>query len=473
MVGFGLVILITDANKGEPIGLKQHAVLGAFLFSCRSINGELWAHCQSNGRAINESNYVDPGRLATDSSVNGGAGRRDYADNPDSLGAANTPGGARDVEVLGGYAYVADGQAGLQVIDVTDPSNPTIVGGVDTGFASGVAVSGNFAFVADYSSGLQVLDITSPATPTVVGGVSMPDVAYNVAISGNYAYVADYFSGLQVVDITNPVSPAIVGSASAGAAYGVAVSGNHAYIASSYGLEVIDITSPADAVRVGGANTYYSAEDVAVSGNYAYVVDGAGLLIYEITNPANPVLVGSLDTPIFAFSVAIAGDYAYIADSNSGLQVIDIRNPANPSIVGSADTPGEASGVAVSGGYTYVTTFESGLVILPVQCVEASGAQAGNPPTVFHLFNAYPNPFNPSTTISFSLPQPTTASLHIYDLSGRLVRTLLEDEVVEIGRHEAVWRGLDDTGRRVPSGVYLYRLGAGDYRETKRMILIK
>ena len=73
--------------------------------------------------------------------------------------------------VSGNYAYVADGDAGLQVIDVSNPANPQRVGGYDTsGDAQGVAVSGNYAYVADGGAGLQVIDVSNPANPQRVGG---------------------------------------------------------------------------------------------------------------------------------------------------------------------------------------------------------------------------------------------------------------------------------------------------------------
>jgi len=72
--------------------------------------------------------------------------------------------------VSGIYAYVADGGSGLQVISITNPASPVIVGTADTpGGAQGVVVSGTYAYVADYGSGLQVIDIANPANPVVVG----------------------------------------------------------------------------------------------------------------------------------------------------------------------------------------------------------------------------------------------------------------------------------------------------------------
>lgn len=89
------------------------------------------------------------------------------------------------------------------------------------------------------------------------------------------------------------------------------------------------------------------------------------------------------------------------------------------------------------------------------------------------MLSNHPNPFNPMTTISFDLAKAAAVSLRVFDVSGRLVRVLVDGETVAEGRQEAVWNGRDDSGRRVASGTYFYRLEAGGYSETKRMALIK
>jgi hypothetical protein len=93
-------------------------------------------------------------------------------------------------------------------------------------------------------------------------------------------------------------------------------------------------------------------------------------------------------------------------------------------------------------------------------------------PTAFSLRQNYPNPFNPSTTISYWLRNAGDAELVVFDLAGRRVQTLVSG-YVEAGPHEAQWDGRDDQGRQVASGVYLYRLVAGEFSEIKRMVLLK
>lgn len=93
-------------------------------------------------------------------------------------------------------------------------------------------------------------------------------------------------------------------------------------------------------------------------------------------------------------------------------------------------------------------------------------------PMSFDLHQNTPNPFNPSTTITFSLPESAPVTLAIYDVNGRMVRTLVSGERAA-GLHEVVWNGMDDNGRAVASGVYVYRLTAGEKIATQRLALIR
>jgi hypothetical protein len=94
-------------------------------------------------------------------------------------------------------------------------------------------------------------------------------------------------------------------------------------------------------------------------------------------------------------------------------------------------------------------------------------------PKAFRLHQNYPNPFNPSTTIEFSLEQSASLKLAIYDLRGRLVRSLADSEIWQAGHHSLAWDGTDKSGRAVPSGLYLYRLDNGKHNETRKMLLLK
>jgi len=93
-------------------------------------------------------------------------------------------------------------------------------------------------------------------------------------------------------------------------------------------------------------------------------------------------------------------------------------------------------------------------------------------PLATRLNNNYPNPFNPETKISFVLSNETDVTLVIYNITGQKVMTLVDDKLRQ-GDHSFVWKGQDNYNRPVSSGIYFYRLNAGQYSETKKMLLLK
>jgi len=112
-------------------------------------------------------------------------------------------------------------------------------------------------------------------------------------------------------------------------------------------------------------------------------------------------------------------------------------------------------------------------VVVQGQSTGVEDGDHGAAPAVFRLHRAYPNPFNPSTTLAFELPAPARVDLEIYDVSGRRVRTLLREDARTAGRHDLVWDGADDAGRTSPAGVYLVRLRAGEFRADQQVVLVK
>ncbi len=93
-------------------------------------------------------------------------------------------------------------------------------------------------------------------------------------------------------------------------------------------------------------------------------------------------------------------------------------------------------------------------------------------PITTRLYNNYPNPFNPETTISFDLPQRGRVELVVYNLRGQKVKSLINEEM-DMGVHKIIWNGTNNQGKEVASGVYYYRLSCGNYTKTNKMVLMK
>ena len=93
-------------------------------------------------------------------------------------------------------------------------------------------------------------------------------------------------------------------------------------------------------------------------------------------------------------------------------------------------------------------------------------------PSDYSLSQNFPNPFNPNTTVQFQVPKPSDVNIKIYDMLGQEIRILFAGQVAS-GKYTVEWDGLNDSGARMSSGNYIYTMIAGDFVETKQMILLK
>ena len=286
---------------------------------------------------------------------------------------------AWDVYVIGRYAYVASGEAGLLIIDIQNPAQPVLVGSCDTpGYAYGVHVSGTLAYVADGPSGLQIIDVSNSAGPSIVGFYSSSVETLGVYVLGNRAYLA-CAGALQILDTSNAAFPMLLGSYDTlGDAHGVWVSGNLAYIAWARdftgGLEIVDVSVPSLCGYRGSFRTPSRASDVCVSGNLAYVTwtyfddprraEVGGLQVLDVHDPSRPQLLGSSPAPGGAYGVRTLGGLAFVAGGCSGLDVFDVSDPTSVGLRSSFPTPSPALGVHPLTGLACVAASDAGLWVL-------------------------------------------------------------------------------------------------------------
>jgi len=93
-------------------------------------------------------------------------------------------------------------------------------------------------------------------------------------------------------------------------------------------------------------------------------------------------------------------------------------------------------------------------------------------PEVFALHQNYPNPFNPITTLRYDLPEQATVNIIIYDMLGREIRTLI-NKTQDTGYKSVIWNATNDYGKPVSAGIYLYQIQAGEFVQTRKMVLLK
>ncbi len=160
---------------------------------------------------------------------------------PIALSIFETPGGAYAVTAVENLIYLADGVAGLRIVDVSKPDSPFEAGSWQTpGVAVEVAVSGTLAFVAGREEGLHIVDVHDPARPQLVATYDTPGLVWGVAVEGAWVYLADGPAGVRVLDVTDPTRPREVAAyATPGYAWNVAVAGDQVYVAAEGGGLVI------------------------------------------------------------------------------------------------------------------------------------------------------------------------------------------------------------------------------------------
>ncbi|MBD3222349.1 T9SS type A sorting domain-containing protein [bacterium] len=141
-------------------------------------------------------------------------------------------------------------------------------------------------------------------------------------------------------------------------------------------------------------------------------------------------------------------------------------------VIGVKGTPGTCFKTAVGSEAVYAGTFEN-LLVAPRQCTVTAVPETAASATQLVLHSAAPNPFNPVTVLTWEQPVAGPVRLRVYDVAGRVVRTLVGDAYHAAGEHRERWEGRDESGRPVAAGVYLARLEVGGEVASRRLVLVR
>jgi hypothetical protein len=281
------------------------------------------------------------------------------------------PGKALDIAISGNYVYIAAGDGGLRVLNLTYPLNLNPAGANTAVSPERVIISGKYAYLSS-NEGIHTLDISNPRHPTLKGTHFMPldEKIVDFTISGNYAYIVaahchgecggkmgDYDYLLKVTDLSGPSSPIMTALyLSPQKPTSIAVKDQYAYVTLSVnGAVIYDVSDPFSPVKAASYDETEYPKNVVVSGKNAYLIGGENkFLVMDISDPSAPRKVGKYTNMPSPNDLAISGHYAYLVNPEKNFYVLDICKPEAPVQVGLYTMTINPCRVVVSGERAYV-----------------------------------------------------------------------------------------------------------------------
>lgn len=294
----------------------------------------------------------------------------------------NTPGFAQGIFTSvfnnSAYAFVADGPGGLQILNVTNPTAPSLTGSYNTpGTATDVFTttinSNNYAFISDASQGLIILNVTTPSAPVLDTAIYFPGDAVLTSFIDSVnriAYIGTFLGILYIYDIS-PLPGAILQMASFNAVDNIneiQVSSGIAYLAASdLGIIILNVANPSQPSYLSGFDTPGYANDVQVNNNLAYVADGpAGITILDVTDPFNPEFESNTSTLGVTYSLILSSTLLYLAEDDA-CETYSISNPVLPVQAGYFLTSDAVTSLSYYNGYLLASGQSNGMLVIKFQ----------------------------------------------------------------------------------------------------------
>jgi hypothetical protein len=280
-----------------------------------------------------------------------------------------TRGYPQGLEIKGNYAYVADGEAGLSIYDLSDSANFRLVSSImdTTNSCWGVSVAGHYAYLAYGRKQLQIVDIARDDSLRMLGNISYTiGTGYDVqALDTQYVVVADHYK-LSVFDVRDPNFPILLFEPHS-TCRAVKVRDSVAYVACEQdGVQIMRISTGREPVTYSLLRTMGNARGLALAGNICYVADGrAGLTLVDIHDSLNPQILATCSIPGgYANKVAVHDSLAYVAAGAAGLAVINILDPTQPIFRAILKTPEAKALFVTPDGRVFLADRDWGLLLI-------------------------------------------------------------------------------------------------------------
>jgi len=306
-------------------------------------------------------------------------------DNEDNTGGYSiitkfaTSGYAQDVVKKDSLLYIAQGEGGLIIVNVSDPQNPQTVSIISEGvrgYSTKIAMYDSVVYLAASSFGVTVLNVANPVEPVVtVANLSMKP-AKNLHVMGDYLFTAISEQGVNISEISYPTQPESRSDIpTSGYARGSTTTADSNYLlvaCGEMGLSIFDISDFQQGYgnypRVGWCDTPGYAEAITIldDESLAFMACGtAGLQIVDYSDTSDVYIVGSFDYGGYAKELMYKNQRIYLTVELNGLQIIDVAEVTNPKLIGSLDTE-FALGLDMDEKYVYVADEVEGLIIISI-----------------------------------------------------------------------------------------------------------
>jgi hypothetical protein len=287
-----------------------------------------------------------------------------------------------------------------------------------------------------YYYDVHLISVANPTKPKYITSITMPQtmVVENIFLKDTLLFVNGDYGGVKIYNISSPSLPKLLWE-----------------------------------------KYYNSCEASCVSGNILFISDYSTIHAFDISQPSNPVELGSYSLDRRITGINVKDSLAFVSVfsngyyADNGMVILDLRNYNSMKEIMRANTPGFSNSIFANNQYIFLTDYEDGLYIFERKNIVTNISRlTGNQiPSRYELFQNYPNPFNPKTTIKFSIPKNVYVTLKIYNTLGQELTELLSQEMFA-GTFTIDW-----DASKYASGVYFYRLQAGSFSETKKLIILK
>lgn len=306
---------------------------------------------------------------------------------PAVVGTLDTAGETTHIAVSGSLVYLADGPLGLQVVDVSLPNSPTVIGALDVGsYAADLVLSGSLAYVLTREAGLVVVDVSNPSAPVAVGGWPSAELGLCLSMVDGYLYVLrqdDFVSDLSVLDLSSPTAPVEIANVpslfEADAFWEADIARHDDALFLSHPLgspTIIDVSNPASPVAAGTLPVGAS-RDIYIHGDRAFVCEYEnGITVLDLSAWPAATETGALLAPENSYGSIVVGDQLLVVDGDSyldlgRLHVAALGNLASPASIGALAPPGTCYGLALSNSLLLLAQGTSGVSIVDASAPSA------------------------------------------------------------------------------------------------------